>query len=62
MLLWLLERERPTERELAESLEHESGLAGIAGTADMREILHRAGAGDDRRGSRSTSTSTGCGR
>ncbi|HXD64769.1 MAG TPA: acetate/propionate family kinase [Solirubrobacteraceae bacterium] len=46
MLLWLLERERLTERELAESLEHESGLAGIAGTADMREILCRAGAGD----------------
>ena len=47
MLLWLLERERLTERELAQSLEHESGLAGIAGTADMREILRRAGAGDD---------------
>jgi acetate kinase len=47
MLLWLLERERLTERELAGSLEHESGLAGIAGTGDMREILRRAGEGDD---------------
>jgi acetate kinase len=47
MLLWLLERERLTERDLAQSLEHESGLAGIAGTGDMREILRRAGAGDE---------------
>jgi acetate kinase len=47
MLLWLLERERLTERELARSLEHESGLAGIAGTGDMREILRRAREGDD---------------
>ena len=47
MLLWLLERERLTERDLARSLEHESGLAGIAGTGDMREILRRAGTGDD---------------
>jgi acetate kinase len=47
MLLWLLERERLTERDLAQSLEHESGLAGIAGTGDMREILRRAGTGDD---------------
>ncbi len=47
MLLWLLERERLTEHELARSLEDESGLAGIAGTGDMREIVRRAGEGDD---------------
>jgi acetate kinase len=47
MLLWLLERERLTEHELARALEHDSGLAGIAGTGDMREILRRAAGGDD---------------
>jgi acetate kinase len=47
MLLWLLERERLTERDLARSLEYESGLAGIAGTGDMREILRRAATGEE---------------
>ncbi len=47
MLLWLLERGQLTERELSQSLEHESGLAGIAGTGDMREIVRRAADGDD---------------
>ena len=28
-----------TERELAEALEHESGLRGLAGSGDMREVL-----------------------
>ncbi len=32
--------------ELGEALEHESGLLGLAGTADMREVLDRAGSGD----------------
>jgi acetate kinase len=41
LLLWLLERERLTERELATMLEHESGLLGLAGTADMRVLLAR---------------------
>jgi acetate kinase len=30
------------ESELAEALEHESGLLGLAGTADMRELLAAA--------------------
>jgi acetate kinase len=47
MLLWLLEPDKLTRDELEQSLEHESGLAGIAGTGDMREILDRAGAGDE---------------
>jgi acetate kinase len=47
MLLWLLEPDRLTQHELSQSLEHGSGLAGIAGTGDMREILGRAGQGDD---------------
>jgi acetate kinase len=47
LLLWLMERTGMTERELADALEHESGLLGLAGTADMREVLERAN-GDDR--------------
>jgi acetate kinase len=39
LLLWLLEHKVASERELASSLEHESGLLAVAGTADMREIL-----------------------
>ncbi len=46
LLLWLLERTRMTERELAHVLEHESGLLGLAGTGDMREVLARDRAGD----------------
>jgi acetate kinase len=45
LLLWLLEREAMTEGEMATALEHEAGLAGLAGTADMREVLARAEAG-----------------
>jgi acetate kinase len=41
LVLWLLERERMSELELADTLEHESGLLGLAGTADMRELLAR---------------------
>jgi acetate kinase len=46
LLMWLLEHEHMEPHELAESLEHRSGLAGLAGTADMREVLDRAAAGD----------------
>jgi acetate kinase len=46
MLLWLLEREAVTEGEMAAALEHESGLAGLAGSADMRTVLDRAQRGD----------------
>ncbi len=43
LLLWLLERDRgPSERELGLALEQESGLRGLAGTADMRDVLARA--------------------
>lgn len=45
LLLWLLEREAMSEGEMAAALEHEAGLAGLAGTADMREVLARAQAG-----------------
>ena len=46
LLLWLLERTGLSERELARALEHESGLLGIAGTPDMREVLERAAVGE----------------
>jgi acetate kinase len=41
LVLWLLEHERMTEPQMADALEHESGLLGLAGTADMREVLAR---------------------
>jgi acetate kinase len=46
LLLWLLERTGMSERELAATLEHESGLLGVAGTADMQEVLVRAQVGE----------------
>jgi len=49
LLLWLLERESVSVREMAEALEHESGLLALAGTADMREVLARAAGGGDAR-------------
>jgi acetate kinase len=42
MLLWLLEREAISEQEMAAALEHDSGLAGLAGTGDVREVIERA--------------------
>jgi acetate kinase len=42
LLLWLLEREELTVAEMADALEHDSGLLALAGTADMREVLARS--------------------
>jgi len=41
LLLWLQQQERLGVDEMAEALEHESGILGLAGTADMRELLER---------------------
>lgn len=46
MLMWLLEREAISEREMASALEHESGVLGLAGTDDMKVVIERATAGD----------------
>ncbi len=46
LLLWLLEKTGMAERELASALEYESGLLGLAGSADMRRVLKRSAAGD----------------
>ena len=42
LLLWLLQPERLDLRAVAQALEHGSGLAGLAGTGDMRTVLARA--------------------
>ncbi len=46
LLLWLLENERLEAGGVANALEHESGLLGLSGSADMREVLARAQEGD----------------
>jgi acetate kinase len=46
LVLWLEERHGMSPREMSEALERESGLAGLAGTADMRVVLERAATGD----------------
>jgi len=46
LLLWLLERSGLSVEEVSNALERESGLLGLAGTADMREVLERAKEGD----------------
>lgn len=43
LLLWLLDSDRVSVGEMADALEYEAGLMGLAGSADMREILARAG-------------------
>lgn len=48
LLLWLEEHERLRPHEIAEALEHRSGLLALAATADMREVELRAAAGDPR--------------
>jgi acetate kinase len=41
LVLWLLQQRHLDLEELAEGLDHGSGLTGLAGTGDMREILER---------------------
>ena len=48
LLLWLLERTDMNERELGAALEHDSGLLGLAGSADMRDVTAGASSGDRR--------------
>ena len=48
LVLWLADNVGMPPAELAATLEHRSGLLGLAGTADMREILDAAGAGEPR--------------
>jgi acetate kinase len=46
LVLWLEQHAGTPPAELAATLEHRSGLAGLAGTPDMREVLARSVAGD----------------
>jgi acetate kinase len=46
LLLWLLERTELSEREMAHALEHESGVLGLAGSADMRAVIETAADGN----------------
>jgi acetate kinase len=41
LLLWLQQHEGLSLDEMADALEHDSGLLGLAGTSDMREVLAR---------------------
>jgi acetate kinase len=45
--LWMQSRARLTAAEVQEALERDSGLVGLAGTADMLEVLKRATNGED---------------
>jgi acetate kinase len=46
LVLWLEQHVGTPPAELAATLEHRSGLLGLAGTADMRAVVTAAGAGD----------------
>jgi len=46
MLLWLMEREELSPQEMNGALEHQSGLLALAGSADMRDVVERAGERD----------------
>ncbi len=47
LVLWLEEHAGTPPAELAATLEHRSGLLGLAGTADMRAVVADALAGED---------------
>ncbi|HUH80910.1 MAG TPA: hypothetical protein VLZ06_06250, partial [Solirubrobacteraceae bacterium] len=48
MLPWLMEHEHLSPAQLTDALEHRSGLLGLAGSGDMREVLAAADTGDER--------------
>ena len=48
LVLWLTEHAQIAPADLSAELEHDSGLKGLAGTDDMRQVLSHADAGDER--------------
>jgi acetate kinase len=48
MLLWLQQKGGMSVEQVSNGLEHRAGLLGLAGSADMREVLAGAEAGDSR--------------
>jgi acetate kinase len=47
LVLWLEEHAGIAPSELASALEHDSGLLGLAGSADMKAVLEAEAAGDE---------------
>jgi acetate kinase len=48
LLLWLLEQTGLSESDMSSALEHDSGLKGLAGSADMQAVLSARADGDAR--------------
>jgi acetate kinase len=48
--LWLQQQAGLSAAEVSDGLEHRSGLTGLAGTPDMRQVLAAAADGDDQAG------------
>jgi acetate kinase len=48
LVLWLLEHAGLTGNQVAEALEHESGLLALGGDADMQALLDQFDRGDER--------------
>jgi acetate kinase len=46
LVLWLQDHGQFSSRAIGDALEHESGLLGLAGTADMKTVLEASGRGD----------------
>ena len=46
LVLWLQQHAGISAAELADTFEHRSGLLGLAGSSDMRDVVARAEAGD----------------
>lgn len=46
LIMWLIDQEAIDPRELADALEHKSGVLGLAGTADMGAVVTRAREGE----------------
>jgi len=46
LILWLQQDRGLSTEQIADDLEHRSGLVGLCGTADMREVTVRVSAGD----------------
>ena len=49
LVLWLQRHDGLGPDEIEQALDREAGLLGLAGTADMREVVAGAAAGDERR-------------
>ena len=46
LVLWLIDHTELTAQQIAQALEHESGMRALAGSSDMRSVLDQAAVGD----------------